>query len=459
MRIGQRRLSRIVPRAREGFSLVTHLQENVQTQSGTVLTPDSYSVYKPQDTNILTNKITTLYRNRHTSMEGESVLFSNNTFDVMECNNKAAWSDHRTGWCHLCREPIGGSIGMHVGDRDHTNMQVSVLLSSIYPRSWKPKDLLDDIRNEAQGREKLSSNENETSNVKSKREATSGSELRSTLPMPKSTLRSQRFRQQYFSGVYAFASSTNNHDHLHVYDDALRRAELESLLLHLIDGGTMARIDSTLNKWSATPANLTVDVPELQPLEEPAASSNPAPVTSSTDAPLLLNDQGKPIPINRNSHAVLTHSVTEPNGSFPFWYSGERMWKKHMIKMITMMFPPMQAGVLTNYSQKCWGRVNQERLFDALRIQELRKAMNLPLVPENKERKAFFVRAILWELVSAKMRPSVDPVTEVLIEITIKKMCFEMIFLQTMLYMNKVQDVMASLDYIEYEDLKRLNLW
>ena len=435
-------LSRRITNRGNGFSLLAHLEESVQTTTGTTLASSEWS--NTNEKPPVGSRQARLYKNKGSTAEGESFLFENNKYDIIECNNKAAWADHRTGYCHLCREPIGGSIGIHIGDRDHTSMQVCMIFSSIYPRSWKPKELFNDIRSSCGMEVEARPNGNATRSSN-----------------PRVSAIEMELRRKLFSPVLAFATNSNNCDHLHAYDDTKRRAELESLILHLIDGGTMSRIDSSLTKWSSVPEELLDEPFQQMRLNDarPAAHTPTMPLTALVDAPLNLDAENALVRTRRPPNAVLTHSIVEPNGSFPFWYSGERMWKRHMIKMITMMFPPMQAGVLTNFSQKCWGRVNGERMFDALHIQNVRKSLNLPLVPENKERKAFFVRAILWELVSAKMRPGVTPATEALIEITIRRFCFELIFLQTMVYMNKVQDVVESMEYAEFDELKRLNLW
>lgn len=321
--------------------------------------------------------------------------------DIFEANNKQAWVDTGTGFCHLCQEPLGSTVGQHIGDRDHTTMQFFLYLYTSYPRherEGRPGSILSEGK--LGGRRRASA----LATAQSPSPGRSPPPLWSPEAVIAETLR-------LCPSLHRYATTVLGMDHLHVFDDALRRAELEALLLRL-----------------------------TRPLRPPSHSASAVEASSSGSA----------------GTAALSH-VLQGKSPFGFWYSGERLWKCHITRIVCQIYPPASAGVMTNFTQKCWGRTNGERMYDALRLQRA-KAMYGWKPYESKEKKAFFVRQLLWELLSVETRPEVDELSKHLAALAADRMAFEMIFLQSMEYMNRVQRVHELMGRPTLEELHGLNL-
>ncbi|KEG05537.1 hypothetical protein DQ04_20741000 [Trypanosoma grayi] len=151
----------------------------------------------------------------------------------------------------------------------------------------------------------------------------------------------------------------------------------------------------------------------------------------------------------------------------------------------------MAAGVLTQIAHKCWGRSNLESVFDALRMQALVKQRcretivgasasatvasrrGSPTSTRNlawkatlqrglstKSEKASFVRLLLWELTTrieeAAGCDNALPVTEVeclMLELARRRLAFEMVYLQSMKYMQHVDATFREMSFPSPEGL------
>jgi hypothetical protein len=317
--------------------------------------------------------------------------------ELFEGNAKDVWIDGAKGWCHLCSEPVGVAPGTHIGDRDHANMAVYLHLLTIYPRHWAARDVLADA-----------------------------------------LTRFPRLAVHVLGAPHSV-------DHLHTRDDTARRAELEALLLHLC--------------------------------------SPP--------------------------HRGVAHAL---QGRAPqaLWVAGERIFKTNVLELVAKQLPPMSAGIHTAFTQKVWSRTNLERMYDALNIARIHRSFGAEPKKERLE-KAFFMRALFWELhaaldvgeiasaaasppsspsssdavgvpVSPSSSPSegdtsapdavhesspdggdsassdgADAVTVLLLRECLRRMSFELAFLQSMIYMNRAQDVARKLGGPSWAELEALD--
>ncbi|KAK7197680.1 hypothetical protein NESM_000719700 [Novymonas esmeraldas] len=300
--------------------------------------------------------------------------------DAFEGLNRFVWADARRGFCHLCQEPVNNAHA-HCSDRDHTNMLFFLLLFTAYPRH-------DVLATEAEG---------PTAGERAPSVPRSGGHACVTEPPPvaggdagASAARGAAAAQgkvlfssesvlggarRALPSLFHFATDCRTTDRLHVADDAVRRAELEALLLSL------------------------------------------------THPP----------------HRALSH-VLQGQSPLGFWVNGERMWKARMTRLIAQLYPPMSAGMMTNFTQKCWGRSNGERLYDALQLGRMKAYYGWGPY-ESKERKAFFLRQLIWELLCVELRDEVPEAAKLLASLALRRLAFEMIYLQSMDYMDRVQRV------------------
>ncbi|KAG5508735.1 hypothetical protein JKF63_05233 [Porcisia hertigi] len=336
-----------------------------------------------------------------TSTESRTLLASL-PVDVFEGLHRHVWVDSRRGFCHLCQEPVS-NITSHTSDRDHTSMLFFLLLYTAYPRH----DLLTEAARAPTAGEKaaLAVKEGDCTSSSSASPSSPPSLYRRGADTPDAMSVSKKKlgplftpdrvlsgARRHFPSLFHYVTDCRTTDRLHVVDDAVRRAELEALLLYL---------------------------------------AHPP-------------------------HQALSHVLQgqSPNG---FWYSGERMWKAHISRIVTQLYPPMSAGMMTNFTQKCWGRTNGERLYDALCLHRI-KAYHGWGPFESKERKAFFLRHLIWELLCAEIRNEVSEETKLLTSLALRRLAFEMVFLQSMDYMDRVQQVHEMLGSPTLEELKSMQV-
>lgn len=271
-------------------------------------------------------------------------LYDDGRFDCFEGNAKHQWVDMDKSWCHLCDEPVGGSLGVHLGDRDHVCMGLFLLLHSQYPRAWDPRRVLD-----------------------------------------------AAFREHHALFANACGPSMNQ-DHMHVEADQVRRSELEAILWHL----------------------------------------------------------------TRGPNRALTHTL-QGTAPLALWVSGERIFKVNLSRLVAMFLPPMGPGVHSAFAQKCWGRSNQERMYEALNIATMNRTFGVD-PKTGRESRAFFMRVLIWELHTALDNRDISPVAALLVEEALRRLSFELMFLQSMYYMNRIQTVVTKLGGLpSLQDLHQLN--
>lgn len=278
----------------------------------------------------------------------------NTKMDTVEELGKHWFIDTKSGWCHLCEEPVGIMAAHHSGDRDHMCLHFFLILHAHMPmRSWgSAHAVLEAAQHVGPGPGRLMEG----------------------------------------GSLYRHVSIAHTMEHLHTQTDAVRRAELHSLLLHL----------------------------------------------------------------TRSPHQVITHAL-QGRAEVGVWYSGERMFRAELARKATQLFPPMAAGVITQFNHKCWGRTNLERTFDALNIAGILNAYGAP-APTEKDDKAYFMRSLFAVLMHAPITEGCSEVGIELARLARQRLVFEMIFMQTMQFMVKAQAAMKRLGYPTYEDLVALGL-
>ncbi|CBZ33014.1 hypothetical protein, conserved [Leishmania donovani] len=353
------------------------------------------SVPDADDSTKMTSEPLTSLLPKGSSTESHTLL-SSVPVGVFEGLNRHVWVDSKRSFCHLCQETVG-NVTIHSSDRDHTSMLFFLLLYTAYPRH----DLLTEAARAPTAGERAavvvkdgtcasqSSPPAEHSRAVGVPRPMSASRNKvGPLFTPKHVLSGAK---RHFPSLFRYVTDCRTTDRLHVVDDAVRRAELEALLLYL---------------------------------------AHPP-------------------------HQALSHVLQgqSPNG---FWYNGERMWKAHISRIVAQLYPPMSAGMMTNFTQKCWGRTNGERLYDALCLHRI-KAYHGWGPFESKERKAFFLRHLIWELLCVEVRDEVSEEAKLLTSLALRRLAFEMVFLQSMDYMDRVQRVHELLGSPSLEELKSLN--
>ena len=154
-------------------------------------------------------------------------------------------------------------------------------------------------------------------------------------------------------------------------------------------------------------------------------------------------------------HQAISHSLF---GRTPLalWVSGERNFKVNVTRLVATAVPPMSNGVHTAFTQKIWSRTNLERMYDAVNIARIKIAHGVEPKTARLD-KAFFMRTMLWELMAALDCKDLDPVTELLVDDTLRKISRELMHLQSMQYMNRAQDLATKMNFPTWGDLRELN--
>jgi hypothetical protein len=361
--------------------------------------------------------------------------------DTFEGSAKHQWVDVERGWCHLCQEPVGGSLGVHLSDRDHVCLAVFIYMYQLFPRG-----AIMDARDTLQ----------------------------------------HAFRRYHSLHAHATGSPMSQ-DHLHCVPDTVRRAELEAILLHLTGGplgsaitGAAEAVLSSASAVSHDEASLVGDDggdgggvdsqspavggadsegATILPDGTAAAAAGGAPVTAARSSTTTTGSTGSTLG-NRSSStrvkytAPLTHAL-QGRAPLPLWVAGERIFKVNIGRLAATMLPPMAPGTQSTFTQKCWGRSNLERMYDALNIARIHKSFGVE-PKTTRDSRAFFMRTLFWELHAAMESRELCDTADVLVRDALRRIAFEAMFLQSMYYMNRCQMLVVSLDYPTLSELQLL---
>ncbi|AAZ13334.1 hypothetical protein, conserved [Trypanosoma brucei brucei TREU927] len=318
---------------------------------------------------------------------------------IFECPNKHIFLDTNASYCHLCREPLGVSSFTHLSDREHHNVQLFLFLSAAFPRGTL-RDATD-----------LSTTFAKTTwRAIGRGDNTAGESI---LYHPDEVMDdAARFCPRLLAAVKG--------GYAHTEQEALRRASLQSMLI-LLSSGSITSDGATRRE----PAVLGVFHGDVLP--------------------------------------ELAHS-------------GERLFKGEVSRLIVEWFPALSAGVGTQIAHKCWGRSNLESVFDALQLQTLiNQRCNRAAVRGSgsgwkstlmkglttKTEKATFMRLLMWELTTRNEDVggdtndgvSLNKVDRLLLELTRKRLAFEMVYLQSLKYMHLADALLQEMSYPSLEDL------
>lgn len=392
------------------------------------------------------------------SNECRSIL-SNARCEIIEGNNKLAWMDMRRGYCHLCQEPFGVNAGMHISDREHTNLQLFLYIYAAYPRHDFLAAAAADFTagQRADAGPSTDSKRDQMSAARSKRAP-------STTGSPTMAVGSPLL---FSSSSLADAGSVGSQGIQNARSPSGERVtDTPASMLANVTAPTRPRsslsssnlAQSRLERSLWNSRDVLADMRGVSPALHRFATDH-----RTTDQLHTVDDATRRTELEALLF-YLTHAphqalprVLQGKSSFGFWYSGERAWKYEMTRLITQLFPPMSAGMMTNFTQKCWGRANEERLYDALQLQRIKSYYGWGPYA-SKEKKAFFVRQLLLELLLSEVRPELSETAKLLAAQAVRRMAFELIFLMSMDYMHRVQRVYELLGRPTVDDLRSLNL-
>ncbi|ORC91187.1 uncharacterized protein TM35_000061920 [Trypanosoma theileri] len=303
-------------------------------------------------------------------------------------------------YCHLCREPVEVAI-RHCAWWDHVTRQAAVRLIAIHPRRWDPAAV-----------------------VKEAESFMPASVMTSPKPHPFLKIsKSSTFTDPFMidmSSCYGFEREA-----------VVRRTELAALL----------RLLCTMNIKSSTSSN---------------SSSN----NIDRDNHNSTDDSGECSSFN---DPILRESLFLSSAGNPAANIGERTFRAYISQLITVLLPPMAPEPTTRIQQRCWGRKNLEIMFDFLGIASLQKLVGAPTVAVTKNEKGIIMRQIVYELAtvisqcdameaeifSAEKynRNALDTVvqTRLLVELTLQRLAYELIYLQTTVLMEQAWEVYVKL--------------
>lgn len=352
-------------------------------------------------------------------------LFSHTPHEIFEGYSRQAWIDTRRQFCHLCQEPVSCSPGTHCGDRDHTNLHFFLLLYAAYPR----RDFL----------------------AEAVAAGTAGQRA----------AKQQAMRMRDASPSLSTPSHGSPGRGQGSLEQALQALEQDAYLERRGEAGdhiAASRSNRKRQKPLWVSEKVLAGIRDVSPALHRFATDH-----RTTDQLHTVDDAHRRSELEallfyltHSPHQALPHAL-QGTSSSGFWVSGERMWKSTITGLISQIYPPLSAGMMTNFTQKCWGRSNEERLYDALRLARIKSYYGWGPYA-GKERKSFFMRQIIYELLLAEVRPGLSETGKLLAAEAVRRLAFELIFLQSMDYMHRIQHVYKLLGNPSFAELRALRL-
>jgi hypothetical protein len=130
---------------------------------------------------------------------------------------------------------------------------------------------------------------------------------------------------------------------------------------------------------------------------------------------------------------------------------GERCFRAVVSSTCLRSMPPMSSECMTRFQQKCWGRKNLERLYDALELGRLLEEYSQCKPEESKDGKGEVMRALLYELFT--LRQSGDVLVSLVAELTLQRSAQELIGFASKDLCQETSVMTERLKYPTYDEI------